>query len=174
MAQNPLSKIISSARQYFYPKEFRIPESGQYLEVKSLIDLLKKQPQDKQAYAKILNDETIIRLVDNIWRCQKGLFSFASQDNSGSTQKTLRLLKEAQEVLKEASIDLQDYTGEKYVEGMVVKRLAFQPCTDEIKRNCLILKDCDLKSGRIIETIKPAIYRDNRLIRTGEVIVCQP
>jgi len=168
--------IFQSIRQYFYPKEFRIDEQDYSVEAGNLIAELKKL-REVSSDKKELKDETIIRLVDNIWRSQKGLSSVAEQDKSSGLQRSLRLLNETQDIFKEANIQVQDLTGERFIDGMVLKRLAFQPCTEEIKRNCLISKPCksqNCSSGWIIEMIKPAIYRDNRLIRTGEVIVCQP
>ena len=117
------------------------------------------------------------RLVDNIWRSQKGLNSIIDKNSSSILQRSARLLKETEEILKEANIQVLDSTGERYVEGMILKRIAFQPCTKEIRENCLISQPCNTcnsPSGWIIETIKPAIYRDNHLIRIGEAIVCQP
>jgi hypothetical protein len=168
--------IFQTLRQYFYPKEFRIPESDSYTEVRSLIEELKKL-QEMASAKKGPNDETIIRLADNIWRSQKGLSTFIGQDKSSGLERILRLLKETQDIFKETNIQVQDFTGERYVEGMVLKRLAWQPCTEEIRKNCRISRLCNSEkssNGWIIETIKPAIYRDNHLIRIGEVIVCQP
>lgn len=168
--------VFQSLRQYFYPIEFRIPETDSSMEVRNLIEELRKL-QEMASNKKGPKDETIIRLVDNIWRSQKGLSAFIDQDKSSGLQRTLRLLKETQDIFKEANIQVQDFTGEHYVEGMVLKRLAWQPCTEEIRMNCQILMPCNSEknsNGWIIETIKPAIYRDNHLIRIGEVIVCQP
>ena len=168
-------KIFYSIRQLFYPKEFRIPDSSSYPEVNRLVEGLKHL--QAKISAGTLKDETVIQLGDTIWRSQKNLCSFMAQDTSGGLRRVIRLLKETNDILKEANIEVRDYTGERYVNGMVTKRLTTQPCTEEIRKNCLISRPCDSKlssDGWIIETIKPGIFRNGHLIRIGEIIVCQP
>ena len=64
-------------------------------------------------------------------------------------------------MLSSAKVELRDYDKEKYVDGMALKVIAFQPSSS-----------CHVKT--IIETIKPSIFYNDKLIQIGEVIVATP
>jgi hypothetical protein len=61
----------------------------------------------------------------------------------------------------QAGVEIHDHADEPYDGGMAVEVLTFQPCPE-------------LGQQRIIETLRPTVYRNGRMIQRGQVIVGQP
>jgi hypothetical protein len=65
------------------------------------------------------------------------------------------------DALKENGLEIQDHTGDPYDSGQSLKAPAFEPTPG-------------LKEETVIDTIKPSIYLDGKMIQMGEVVVGIP
>ena len=70
-------------------------------------------------------------------------------------------MESTSDALRQGGIDIKDHTGEKYDGGMALHVITFQPAPG-------------LSHEQVIETIKPTIYRENKIVQMGEVIVGVP
>jgi hypothetical protein len=75
-------------------------------------------------------------------------------------RKPFRWLVSTWDVLKESGLEIQDHRGDRYISGQSVKA-HFEAAPD-------------LHEDTIIETIKPTIYFDGKIIQMGEVVVGTP
>lgn len=73
----------------------------------------------------------------------------------------LRQLEGAQDALHAAGIEAKGHTGDKYVPGLAVNVIAFQP-------------QAGITFDVIAETLKPSVFFRDGLIQPGEVIVSTP
>ena len=76
-------------------------------------------------------------------------------------RKSFNWLVSVWDVLKENGLEIQDHTGSVYREGQDLKVPAFEPTPG-------------LNVDTVIDTIKPSIYLDGRMIQMGEVVVGTP
>ena len=87
-----------------------------------------------------------------------------SAEQSGGNEEVQRLgryLESAWDRLAGSKIEVREHTGERYVTGMALRVIAFQPAPG-------------ISEETVSETIKPTVfYRDN-LIQRGEVVVLTP
>lgn len=72
-----------------------------------------------------------------------------------------RQLEASSDELEALGVELKDHTGEKYVAGLALGVMAFQP-------------RAGITFDVIVETIKPSVYLKGALIQPGEVIVATP
>ncbi len=75
-------------------------------------------------------------------------------------RKPFRWLVSTWDALKESGLEIQDHTGERYISGQSLKA-HFEAAPD-------------LAEDTIVDTIKPTIYLDGRIIQMGEVVVGTP
>jgi hypothetical protein len=76
-------------------------------------------------------------------------------------RKPFRWLVSVWDSLKENGLEIQDHTGERYLSGQAIKVQAYEPAPG-------------IKEETVIDTIKPSIYLDGRMIQMGEVVVGTP
>lgn len=75
-------------------------------------------------------------------------------------RKPFRWLVSTWDVLKESGLEIQDHRGDRYISGQSLKA-HFEAAPD-------------LHEDTIIETIKPTIFFDSKIIQMGEVVVGTP
>jgi hypothetical protein len=75
-------------------------------------------------------------------------------------RKPFRWLVSTWDTLKESGLEIQDHTGDRYISGQSLKA-HFEAAPD-------------LHEDTIIDTIKPTIYFDGKIIQMGEVVVGTP
>jgi hypothetical protein len=73
----------------------------------------------------------------------------------------VRHVEAAHDVFAQRGVEIRDPTGDKYVPGMALSVLAFQPTPG-------------LLHEKIIETIKPTILYRDQILQRGDVIVGTP
>lgn len=90
------------------------------------------------------------------------------EDEKKSVEKTLKPLKNLSKkydrtlkILSKNGFQIMDYDNKKFNEGMAIKVLDSFP-------------DSDVEEDTIVETVKPAIFYENKMILMGEVIVAVP
>jgi hypothetical protein len=76
-------------------------------------------------------------------------------------RKAYRHVRSMWDALQESGIDIQDHTNQPFHLGQTLNAIAFEPRPD-------------LSTDTVIETVKPTIYYQKRLIQMGEVIVGTP
>jgi len=95
-----------------------------------------------------------------IWRLQCRL-ERAKMEDGEPPRWLARQLQSARDALAEVGIEARDHTTERYVPGLALSVLAFQPtagATIEV----------------VAETIKPSVFFKGVLVQPGEVIVASP
>jgi len=145
-----------------YSKEFRIAAPRMWdLDLKDVMDLLQSAPASAEAGQ--VEDKALMSLTIDMgttfWRLQKRLT--AGGEVPQEAKRILRDLESIGDALRQAGIEVVDHTGQKFDSGMAVKALTFQPMSG-------------LTGEIVIETIKPTIYSNSKLVQMGEVIVGRP
>jgi molecular chaperone GrpE (heat shock protein) len=164
--------IISTLRQLKYPREFRI-EQGVEAEdwvssLEEITDLLKKllntKPQISEKEFTINEDEfktLLAETVNGIWRIRR-ILQTIDQNNpkERDVERLSRALDYLIDSLKENKIELVDLTGRR-----VVGALPFV---------IISIEEAEVSEEQVIETVRPSIYYNDRLIQRGQVIVGRP
>jgi hypothetical protein len=97
-----------------------------------------------------------------LWRIRRRMLADAEAAGDVAKQRGLaRHVDAAYDLFAQRGIEIRDPTGEKYVPGMNLGVLAFQPTPG-------------LAHEKIIETIKPTILYHDQLLQRGDVIVGTP
>jgi hypothetical protein len=100
-------------------------------------------------------------VATSIWRIKS---KFSAVDIDGlpdEIKKACRHVESASDALASAEVEVHDHTKEKYVAGMALNVIAFQPSPS-------------VHAEVIAETIKPSIFYRGKLIQRGDVIVETP
>lgn len=100
-------------------------------------------------------------IATGIWRTRSKLSAVDIDSLPAEVIKAHRHIGFMWDALSSAKIEVQDHTNEKYVAGLALKVIAFQPSPS-------------VHVEIITETIKPSIFYNDRLIQMGEVIVETP
>jgi hypothetical protein len=161
-----MSQVMSSIRQFLYDRKFRIQRNQLDPKVQeALVWLISQGLTAEPRKAKdTVNADTkqtlklLAEIVTSLWRVRRKL---AQGSEDGANKIISRHIESAFDTLTAAKVELKDHTGEKYVSGMSLKVVAFQP-------------NPELKFEKITETIKPTIIYRGILLQNGEVIVEKP
>jgi hypothetical protein len=162
-----LEKFVESLRQTIvYSKEFRIAAPRWWdltdaLAIEDIIELIRSSKSRDETSSP--DDQGLLNLTmemgTTFWRLQRRVT--AGGEVPQEMRRILRDIEAMEDALRQASIEVKDHTGQKYVDGMALKVIARQE-TPGIA--------CEM----VIETIKPTIYCRNNLVQRGEVIVGIP
>ncbi len=157
-----INKILYQFNQWlFFPNDFRITRPEQIDLSKTLINI-SKPTVPKQALASKNNDEIIEMAKDLgtlIWRIRRRLQS--PEITPKITNKISLDMDSVLATLTNNGIDIKDHTGDDYYDGMALHVIASQPLNS-------------LDNKKIIETLRPTIYYQNKIVQRGEVIVGIP
>lgn len=101
-------------------------------------------------------------LATNLWRAKQRLVT-SIKKGTGATEsnKILRPIDSAMENLENIGVNIEDYTGKPYVQGMALNIVSSLPNSAAI-------------SDRIVETLKPTIFFRQQFIQAGDVIIEGP
>lgn len=103
----------------------------------------------------------IADIATGVWRMRNKFSMVNIEDLPDEMKKANRHLESVWDALASAKVETRDHTSEKYVPGMALKVIAFQPTPH-------------VQAERITETIKPSVFYKDTLIQVGEVIVATP
>lgn len=103
----------------------------------------------------------IADIATGVWRMRNKFLMVNVTDLPNEIKKAYRHLDSIWDTLTIAKVEIRDHTNEKYVPGMALKVIAFQPTS------CVLTET-------IRETIKPSVFYKDTLIQAGEVIVATP
>jgi hypothetical protein len=158
--------------QRFFPLEFRIekvsppsdaaltaePDVGELcLSYEALQNSLSTKSEPKVDLGG--NDQLLFSICTEIWRLKKRMVSEINQGELGNSQVP-KYVTRIERALESSNVDIHDHTGEKYLPGMALKVISFQFC-----------EDMPAGEERILETVRPTVYRDGLVVRKGEVVV---
>jgi hypothetical protein len=105
--------------------------------------------------------KTLATVATAVWRAKTKLDSEARAELPDALRNLPRHIQAAWDALAAGQVQIDDPAGQRYVPGMAVNVLTFQPMEG-------------IGSEIIQETIKPSVYFDNRLIQRADVIVARP
>ena len=156
--------LLTSLRQWIYPREFRIAAmawpAGMPVALDQLVKNLSRPAQPSREDTQI---GLLAEVGTGLWRLRQKMLQPGSEQPLDEMRRAYRHLESTLDALDRAEISIQDHTGERLPEGGItqVKVLAFQP-TPGATHN------------QVQETIKPTIYYKGKMIQMGEVIVSVP
>jgi hypothetical protein len=96
-----------------------------------------------------------------VWKLQARMERERREQAFDPPKWLLRQMEGAQDALHAAGIEAKGHTGDKYVPGLAVNVIAFQP-------------QVGITIDVIAETLKPSVFFRDGLIQPGEVIVSTP
>jgi hypothetical protein len=107
-----------------------------------------------------LDDDTIADVATNMWRVLK---RFASENGELPRAQRManRNLTAMSERLAAAGVRVQDHDGLAFDPGMSLTALAYEPRPN-------------LHREEVVETVRPSVYRGDKCIQFGHVIVGVP
>jgi len=156
--------MLASLRQLLYPKEFRIAAPKWAALSEALVDmisLLKPAPSEIETSSG--QSEGLLNLLVDIgtvvWRLQGRLPT--DQRMPEQIRRISRDLESTWDALRQGGFEIKDHTGERYDGGMALRVIAFQPTPG-------------LLEEQVIETLRPTIYHNDRMVQMGQVIVGVP
>ncbi|MBK8976386.1 MAG: hypothetical protein IPM29_10690 [Planctomycetes bacterium] len=97
-------------------------------------------------------------VATGIWRARRKMLPDGASEPPPELRSSWRHLESVWDALACHGVEVRDHTGERYVAGMALRVIAFQPTVG-------------VQGERIIETIKPTVYCQDHLIQRGEVVV---
>lgn len=100
-------------------------------------------------------------VATGIWRIKNKFSAVGVNDLPDEIKKAYRHVESTWDALASAKVEVCDHTKEKYVAGMALNVIAFQPSSS-------------VHTEMITETIKPSIFYNGKLIQMGDVIVETP
>jgi hypothetical protein len=107
------------------------------------------------------DDALIADLATGLWRLRRRFIDSAASEQRVDVARPLRDAEALLARLAEEGIDIQDHSGQRYDATLSLRVAAFQPTSG-------------LAEERILETLKPTVYRRGERIQIGEVIVGIP
>ena len=162
--------LMASLRQLGFSPAFRIAAAlGAPEGISESENLSAEQPAEdlRAEVRRVPTAETkeLLRLLTDLatglWRIKRKIEALPENVPPDEMRKVRRHVQSAWDALTDGKVEVQDLTGEKYVDGMALKVIAFQP-TEGV-------------AGEVIdETIKPTVFYRDQLIQRGEVIVATP
>jgi hypothetical protein len=105
--------------------------------------------------------KTLTNIATSIWRIKEKLKQYDLASLPSDLKLLPRHVQAAWDALINGDIEIIDFAGERYVAGMAVTPIAFQP-----------MEGCTTES--ICETIKPTIYYKGKLVQRADVIIACP
>jgi len=105
--------------------------------------------------------KTIAAVATAVWRAKNKLDAEADAALPDELRNLPRHIQSAWDALEAGKIQVDDPTGRRYVPGLAVNILTFQPI-DGIA--------CEV----VHETIKPSVYFNDALIQRADVIIARP
>jgi len=103
----------------------------------------------------------VCTLATSLWRLRQRMTDPETGRPYEETRRSYRHVESAWEALSEAGVEIQDHTNQPFDPGLSLSAIAFQQ-TPEIARET------------VIETIRPSVYLQGRMIQMGHVIVGVP
>lgn len=147
------------------PKEFEIP-SVEYPDADQVTEAVLKIQQSMLAetnrnggFEKL--EKALAEIATQAWRARSKMIDSASGEAREEMKRVFRHIEAILEKLREVGLELKDHTGDVFDYGLPLKVVATQPQPGIAREN-------------VIETIKPTIYWQDRIVQMGEVVIATP
>lgn len=153
-----LALLRAELRQRRHHRAFRIAPAGDTPVTEELDRLLAQVTAVEPASAP--DDRTLAEAATNLWRAQRKL----AQDAEGTSRYTRpagRYLAMCRDSLKEIGLVVQDHDGDPYHPGQRLEVISFED-------------DPGARTERVVRTVRPSIYFQDRHIQIGQVVVGSP
>ncbi len=105
--------------------------------------------------------QTLATVATALWRVQAKVPADLKSELPAEFRHLPRHIQAAWDALAAGHIEVQDPTGQRYVPGMAVNPITFQPMEG-------------IGSEMIHETLKPSIFYKDNLIQRADVIIARP
>lgn len=165
------STFASRLRQLMFRKAFRIPAPVWPADVLEQIEAARRdrgdrapRPESRLEPGLTANEDTMVlvaELVTGLWRIRRRLLADGNGEPPEGQRAVFRHVESAWDVLAQKGIEVRDDVGARYVPGMALRVVAFQPTPG-------------IQHEKVIESIRPSIFYRERLLQRGEVIVATP
>lgn len=166
---------MGTLRQLIYPKEFRIESKRSTAEILELLTQFALTDQSEQtesqdshaqatpATSAYISNAAVSELATSLWRIRDRMIDRETGTPAEGNRRTFRHLQSAWDILAQVGVRILDHTNEIVPEGGIysLKVVAYEPTSGLLRET-------------VIETIKPTIYFQDRMIQMGEVIVGTP
>ncbi len=158
--KNMLQHGMESGRQLMQPAAFRIAAPDECEREAGGDNADDSTPASTED---LLNTalKTIAAVATAVWRAKTKLDAEADAELPDELRNLPRHIQSAWDALEAGKVQVDDPTGRRYVPGLAVNVLTFQPI-DSIT--------CEM----VHETIKPSVYFRDALIQRADVIVSRP
>jgi hypothetical protein len=100
-------------------------------------------------------------LATNAWKAKTKMIDSSSGEARDEMKRVYRHIEAMFENFKEIGLEIKDHTGDAFDYGLPLAVVAAQPTQG-------------ISTERVIETLKPTIYWQERMIQMGEVIIATP
>ncbi|WP_433179618.1 hypothetical protein [Actinoallomurus sp. CA-150999] len=158
--RRPLAGLRPEARQWRQPREFRIRATAWPNAALAVFAEFTAAAAAAAGEAMEgtdgLSERSVADVVTSIWRLRGRMAKLPD-----GTRSITRHLEMAWDTLTEAGVDTRDHLNDPYDSGLPFIVVAFQPVPG-------------IDRERVIETIRPTVYLNDRAIQTAEVIVGIP
>ena len=163
-----MTQLGSHLRQRGQPREFRI--APPLWEAQDLVKFLEaSMPRGVETAAKRHDDDAELRstlksyaeIATGLWRLRRRMTKQGTDEPLPEMQRVFRHLVSVYNALEGLGLEVQDHDNTDYQEGMIIHVVEAQP-TPGIERQ------------RILETLRPSVYWNKKMIQMGEVIVATP
>jgi len=146
--------LLTELRQLQFPQGFRIPAPGEAAEL--------LPPQAMPSLPGAADPKRwIADLATCLSRLERKLLPDGGDEPPDELRPLYRHFEAALDALGSGGVEIRDHTGERYVPGMALRVIAFQP-------------QPGTRIETIVETLKPSVFLGDQLIQRGEVIVATP
>ena len=160
-----LERIRTAIREFWQPREFRISEPLWTSELSDQLVSALEQLEVEISTTRLpgLSDPQLAAICTRVWRLRNELMRSPEDESVTPSGYAANYLDDLWQQLSEAGVEIRDHTGEAVPKTGVymLKTIAHQPMTG-------------IERQRVIETVKPTIYLNNRILQVGEVIVGTP
>lgn len=165
--------VVDGIRQLLYKKPFRIslppvsarPPGAWKTTRRKLSEAVDRPPAGTRGSVDSEERRTFYRLIaqtaTGLWRVRRRTLPEGAVERPDEMRQVRRHVEATWDILTQGMVEIRDHIGEKYVTGMALKVVAFQP-TPGVQRET------------IVETIRPSIFYKDTLIQRGQVIVATP
>jgi hypothetical protein len=100
-------------------------------------------------------------IATNAWKAKSKMVDAKSGEALEEMKRVYRHIEAILESFQEMGLEIKDHTDDAFDYGLPLKVVTTQPTPGITKE-------------RVIETIKPTIYWQNRIIQMGEVVIATP
>lgn len=159
-------RCMEDARQALFPGPFQIHSP---IDGSMAADPLAECKENDGRFSEVDNPagelrqvlQTMAAVATALWRARTKLASEATNELPAELRHLPRHIQAAWDALEAGGIQIQDHKDQRYVPGMAVTPITFQPMAGI---GCEVIQ----------ETLKPSVFFRDSLIQRADVIVAKP